>query len=150
MAADNAAVLDPDEEKKRIKEDKKAFKKERKPEMKLIVLRGYAFFATEQEVEKFTQIIMDFVIKVPGSTPYAYNLYEDMRGAYLLPYLTKTYDYPCLKRLQAQVERQYNEMPDVFKNIYSYDEFGNAFSIRDPDEVKKSWDEFFKTKFSRR
>lgn len=127
-----------------------AFKKERKLEMKLLALRGYAYFATESEVEKFVERIMSSLIKVPQSTPYAYNLYEDMKGKYLLPYLLKTYRYPCLIRLNKQVEQQYDAMPEVFKHIYSYDEFGNAYSIRDPEEVKQSMDAFFRAKWGDR
>ena len=127
-----------------------AFKKERKLEMKLLALRGYAYFAAENEVEKFVEIIMRSLIKVPETTPYAYNLYEDMKGKYLLPYLVKTYQYPCFIQLSTQVEKQYDAMPDVFKNIYSYDEFGNAYAIREPEEVKKSMDEFFRAKYGSR
>ncbi len=39
-------------------------------------------------------------------------------------------------------------MPDVFKNIYSYDENGECYEIRDLDEVQKSWDAFWKHKRS--
>ena len=123
-----------------------AFKKERKLENKVIALRGYAFFATESEVSVLVDKLMIQLKKIPESTPYAYNLYEELRGAYLLPYLTEKYDYPCLKEFRDQVEKQYNDMPDVFKNIYSYDEFGNAFTIRDPGEVKKSMEDFFSKK----
>ena len=124
----------------------KAFKKERKLEEKLTALRGYAFYASEQEIEPCVNKLLESVMKVPQTTPYAYNLYENMRAAYLLPYLVKTYNYPCFIRLSNQVEKQYEAMPDVFKNIYSYDENGELYEIRDPEEVKKSWDDFWKHK----
>ena len=125
----------------------KAFKKERKLEMKLLALRGYACFATENEVEKLVEKIMRSLIKVPETTPYAYNLYEDMKGKFLLPYLVKTYQYPCFIELSEQVEKQYDAMPEVFKNIYSYDEFGNIYRVREPEEVKRSMEEFIRTKW---
>ena len=124
----------------------KAFKKERKLEEKLIALRGFAYFATESEVEIYSDKILKSVVKIPNSTPYAYNIYEDMRAAYLLPYLVKTYNYPCFVRLRDQVEKQYSDMPDVFKNIYSWDENGKFYQIRDPKEVRESIDAFFKRK----
>ena len=68
-----------------------------------------------------------------------------MRAAYLLPYLVKTYKYQCLIELNEQVEKQYNAMPDVFKNIYSYDEDGNCYQIRNPEEVNRELDEFWQT-----
>lgn len=123
----------------------KAFKKERKLEEKLTALRGIAFFATEQDVEIYANKLLIAVMKVPQTTPYAYNLYEDMRAAYLLPYLVKTYKYQCLIELNEQVEKQYNAMPDVFKNIYSYDEDGNCYQIRNPEEVNRELDEFWQT-----
>lgn len=125
----------------------KAFKKERKLEMKLLALRGYAYFAAESEVEKCVEKIMHSLIKVPETTPYAHNLYEDMKGKYLLPYLVKTYQYPCFIQLSAQVEKQYDAMPEVFKNIYSYDEFGNLYAIREPEEVKRSMEAFIRAKW---
>ena len=57
-------------------------------------------------------------------------------------YLVKTYQYPCLIQLSAQIEKQYDAMPEVFKNIYSYDEFGNLYAIREPEEVKRSMEAF--------
>ena len=87
-------------------------------------------------------------MKISQTTPYAYNLYEDIRASYLLPYLVKTYNYQCFIELYEQVEKQYEAMPDVFKNIYSYDENGEFYQIRDPEEVKKSMDDFWKHKHS--
>lgn len=124
----------------------KAFKKERKLEEKLTALRGFAYYASEEEVKFLSEKIFNSLIKIPQTTPYAYNLYEEIRAAYLLPYLVKTYKYPCLIKLRDQVEKQYNDMPDVFKNIYSFDEFGVFYEIRDPKEVKESIDAFFKRK----
>lgn len=126
----------------------KAYKKERKLEEKLTALRGYAFYASEQEVEPYANKLRESVMKVSQTTPYAYNLYEDMRAAYLLPYLVKTYNYHCFIELRDQVEKQYEAMPDVFKNIYSYDEYGEFYQIRDPKEVNKSLDDFLKQKRS--
>ena len=126
----------------------KAFMKERKLEEKMMSLRGYSFYASEQEVKTYANKLREAVMKVPKTTPYAYNLYEDMRAAYLLPYLVKTYNYQCFIDLYEQVEKQYEAMPDVFKNIYSYDENGELYEIRDPEEVNKSWEDFWKHKRS--
>ncbi len=34
-------------------------------------------------------------------------------------------------------------MPDCFKNIFTLDEKGNVYSIRDVNEVNQSWDDFW-------
>jgi hypothetical protein len=125
-----------------------AFEKERKLEEKLTALRGFAYYASEQEVEPYANKLRESILKIPKTTPYAYNLYEDIRAAYLLPYLVKTYNYPCFIELRNQVEKQYEDMPDVFKNIYSYDENGQFYQIRDPREVKRAIDEFLRQKRS--
>jgi hypothetical protein len=111
-------------------------------------VRGYAFYASEHEVKIYANKLLKSVMKVPQTTPYAYNLYEDIRAGYLLPYLVKTYNYQCFIELYEQVEKQYEAMPDVFKNIYSYDENGEFYKIRDPEEVTKSMDDFWKHKHS--
>ena len=59
-------------------------------------------------------------------------------------YLVKTYQYHCLIQLSEPVEKQYDAMPEVFKNIYSYDEFGNLYAIREPEEVKRSMEAFIR------
>ncbi|MBO5210354.1 MAG: hypothetical protein J6B80_00320 [Clostridia bacterium] len=59
-----------------------------------------------------------------------------------MPYLLKHYDYECFYLFNKQLEKQYNDMPDCFKNIFTLDENGNMYSIRDPEEVTKSWEDF--------
>ncbi len=69
--------------------------------------------------------------------------YEIMRSKFLMPYLLEKYDYKCFHEFSQQLEKQYNAMPDVFKNIFSCDEFGNTYQIRDLEEVKKSQRDFY-------
>ena len=70
-----------------------------------------------------------------------------MKRKHLLPYLVKTYQYPCFIQLSEQVEKQYDAMPEVFKHIYSYDEFGNVYRIREPEEGIRSMDAFIRAKW---
>lgn len=121
----------------------RAFKKERYLDLKLTALRGYAHFASEEEISILTKKLMELLKKRPQQTPYNYQEYEIMRSAYLLPYLVEKYHYTCLYELRDQVEKQYNDMPDCFKGIFSCDEEGNSYSIRNPDEVKRSLEEFY-------
>ena len=117
-----------------------AFKKERYLDIKLIAIRGYSLYASEKEVETLMLKLLELLKKRPERTPYDYEEYEIMRSAFLMPYLLKTYNYKCFQEFNTQLEKQYNEMPDVFKNIFSYDEFGNCYTIRDPKEVKESFE----------
>lgn len=121
----------------------KAFKKERYLDMKLCAVRGYAVYAAEEEVEVLMNKLLELLIKIPSHTPYDYSEYETMRSKFLMPYLLKIYNYDCFQRFNQQLEQQYNAMPDVFKDIFSCDEFGNVYFIRNHEEVEKSWDEFW-------
>lgn len=121
----------------------KAFKKERYLDMKLTAVRGYAFYSSEDEVEILMSKLLDLLKKRPEHTPYNYQEYEIMRSKFLMPYLLEKYNYQCFKNFNKQLEKQYNDMPDVFKNIFSCDEFGNSYQIRDMKEVKESLKRFF-------
>ena len=123
----------------------KVFKKERYLDMKLSAVRGYAAYATEEEVGALMDKMLELLKKVPQKTPYDYSEYECMRSVFLMPYLMNKYGYKCFDVFYEQLEKQYDDMPDCFKNIFSLDEKGNAYNIRDPEEVKRSWDEFWNT-----
>ena len=87
--------------------------------------------------------LLELLKKIPEHTPYDYEEYEIMRSKFLMPYLIEKYNYQCFKEFNNQLEKQYNDMPDVFKNMFSYDEFGNSYTIRDPKEVHESWNKFW-------
>lgn len=121
----------------------KAFKKERYIDMKMTALRGYAHYASEEEVAVFAKKVLELLMKIPLHTPYDYQEYEQMRSVFLLPYLIQTYHYACFDELYEQLEKQYNDMPDCFKGIFTLDENGYAYTLRDSEEVSRSMREFF-------
>lgn len=126
----------------------KAFKKERYLDMKMTALRGYAYYATEDEVTVFAKKVLELLKKRPLHTPYNYQEYEQMRSVFLLPYLIQKYNYACFDVLSEQLEKQYNDMPDCFKGIFTLDENGNAYTLRDSEEVSKSIREFLDSESS--
>ena len=121
----------------------KAFKKERYLDIKLMAVRGYAVYATEEEVSAVMNKLLELLKKCPEKTPYNYTEYEPMRSVFLMPYLLENYNYPCFQLFNAQLEKQYNDMPDCFKNIFTLDELGNLRTIRSREDVEKSWQQFF-------
>ncbi len=120
-----------------------AFKKERYLDMKLSAVRGYAAYATEEEVSVLMNKLLDLLKKRAEKTPYNYTEYESMRSVFLMPYLLAHYDYHCFRIFNAQLEEQYHHMPDCFKNIFTLDEQGNLHNIRDPEEVGRSMELFW-------
>ena len=121
----------------------RVFKKERYLDMKLSAVRGYSAYADEKEVEVLMSKMLELLKKIPEKTPYDYQEYESMRSIFLMPYLLKHYDYECFCIINMQLEKQYHEMPDCFKNIFTLDEKGDLHNIRDPEEVKRSWNDFW-------
>ena len=121
----------------------KVFKKERYLDIKLMAVRGYAVYATEEEVSAVMNKLLELLKKRPEKTPYNYTEYEPMRSVFLMPYLLENYNYPCFQLFNAQLEKQYNDMPDCFKNIFTLDELGNPRTIRSKEDVEKSWQQFW-------
>ena len=60
-----------------------AFKKERYLDMKLSAVRGYAAYATENEVCVLMNKLLQLLKKRPEKTPYNYTEYEPMRSVSL-------------------------------------------------------------------
>lgn len=121
----------------------KAFKKEHYLDIKLSAVRGYAVYSTEEEVSALMRKLLELLKKRPEKTPYNYTEYEPMRSVFLMPYLLEHYSYECFRVFNSQLEKQYNDMPNCFKGIFTLDELGNVYSIRDKEEVEKSWQDFW-------
>ena len=111
--------------------------------MKLSAVRGYAVFATEDEVSTLMNKLLELLKKRPEKTPYNYTEYEPMRSVFLMPYLLEHYGYECFRVFNSQLEKQYDDMPNCFKGIFTLDELGNVRSLRDKEEVEKSWKDFW-------
>lgn len=120
-----------------------AFKKERYLDMKLSAVRGYAAYAAEDEVCMLMNKLLELLKKRAIQTPYNYAEYEPMRSVFLMPYLLGRYDYECFRIFNEQLEKQYSNMPDCFKDIFTLDEMGNAYTVRDPEEVSQSLNRFW-------
>lgn len=120
----------------------KAFKKERYLDMRLTAIRGYAAFASEEEVALLMNKMLEILKKRPDSTPYNYQEYEILRSAFLLPYLLEKYPYDCFKQFNEQLENQYNAMPEVFKGIFTCDDKGEHIQLIPPAVVRKKIEHF--------
>ena len=60
----------------------KSFKKERYLDMKLSAVRGYAVYATEEEVTILMNKLLELLKKRAEKTPYNYTEYEPMRSVF--------------------------------------------------------------------
>lgn len=114
-----------------------AYKKERYLDMRLMAIRGYAHFASEEEVDVLMKKMLGFLIKIPNHTPYAYEEYAYLRSEFLIKFLLKKYNYKSFRVFNEQLEKQYNDMPEVYHDLFSWDENGEHYNIKDPEEA---WD----------
>ncbi|WP_435925636.1 hypothetical protein [Paenibacillus sp. DYY-L-2] len=120
-----------------------AYKKERYLDMRLTAIRGLAYYASEEEIDKVMSHFLKILIKRPESTPYNYEEYEYLRSSFGLPFLIKKYGYPCFEKVLQQVEKQYQAMPDAFKGHFTVDEDGKIVLLRSPKEKKQMMDRFY-------
>ncbi|WP_347218906.1 hypothetical protein, partial [Chryseobacterium sp.] len=120
-----------------------AYKKERYRDMKVYALRGLAQFAEEKEIIKLVDKLKASLAKTEKTTPYNYQEYELLKGKNALPFLVEKYNYVSFKELLAQVNEQYERMPDAFKGHITIDEYGEFVHLRSPGESAKMIRDFF-------
>jgi hypothetical protein len=107
----------------------RAFARERYLDIRLTAIRGYANYASEQEVDKLMGEFTEILIKRPEVNPYNYHEYEMLRSAFGLPYLVKRFGYQSFITAQSQLDKQYNDMPDVFKGSFTLDDKGKYIEL---------------------
>jgi len=120
----------------------KAYKKERYLDMRLTAIRGYAAFASEEEVAVLMNKMLEILKKRSETTPYNYEEYEILRSAFLMPYLVGKYPYDCFEKFNEQLEKQYNAMPEVFKGIFTCNDKGEHIQLKPPAIVRKQMEGF--------
>lgn len=107
-----------------------AFKKERYLDMKLTAVRGYAEYASEEEVGVLMVKMLELLIKRGQTTPNDYQEYEPMRSPFLMPYLLNKYNYQCFKVFAEQLDKQYAAMDDEWKGIFTLNENGELVQLK--------------------
>ncbi|WET49728.1 hypothetical protein PYS58_01075 [Chryseobacterium indologenes] len=121
----------------------KAYKKERYHDMKVYALRGLAQFEAEKEIGKLVDKLKISLAKTEKTTPYNYQEYELLRGKNALPFLVKKYNYVSFKEYLAQVNEQYERMPDAFKGHFTTNEEGEIVHLRSIGDSSKMMRDFF-------
>jgi hypothetical protein len=122
-----------------------AYKKERYLDMKIYALRGLSNFMEEKEIAKLLDKFNQTLAKRQETTPYNYQEYELLRGKSALPFLVKKFGYNCFKETLDQVNRQYDAMPEAFKDHFTTNENGEIVMLRKPEEskimIEKFWED---------
>ena len=98
--------------------------------MKLTAVRGYAEYASEEEVNTLMSKMLELLKKRAVTTKNDYQEYEPMRSPFLMPYLLEKYNYKCFRDFSDQLEKQYDAMDDEWKGIFTLDEKGKLVELR--------------------
>lgn len=120
-----------------------AFKKERHVDMRLVALRGYTHYASEEEVIPLMTKLSDIIKKLPAHTRYPYQEYEMLRSQFGLPYLVAHYGYACFIQASEQLNAQYDAMPDLCKGFFTLDAQGLHIQLLPPAEAKERLGKLF-------
>jgi hypothetical protein len=120
-----------------------AFKKERYLDMRLVAIRGFAHYATEKEIIPLMKKFLKTLTERPSRTPYNYQEYETLRSKFGLPYLVEKYGYNCFNEAFAQLEKQYNDMPNECKGFFTLDENGLHVPLMSSEDMNKNLDILF-------
>jgi hypothetical protein len=114
-----------------------AHSRERHHSMKVTALRGLAQFADEKDIGARLAKLRESLRKVELSTPLNFVEYEILLGPFALPYLVKRYDYASLIETLAQVQAQYDRMPDAAKGIVTTTETGEVIQLVTREEYDR-------------
>jgi hypothetical protein len=122
-----------------------AYKKERDLGLRLISIRGYAAYATEEEVselvKKFNKLIINWC-DVGTYRLFDYKIYNVLLSKFGLPYLVEHYGYDCFRESMRLVEERYHDYPDELKGYYMIDENGYSVQLMSNEEFGKRLDSF--------
>ena len=117
------------------------FKKERKYNMRLTAIRGYAAYATEAEIAPLMGKLASTLEK--GSmTNCPYIEYERLRSKFGLPYLVERYGYDCFVKAMGLLDKLYDGLPDELKGYFMLDESGIQIKLLSDKEAHKRFDAF--------
>ncbi len=114
-----------------------AFKKERHVDMRLVALRGYACYASEDEVTPLMAKLSDIIKKIPTQTRYPWQEYEMLRSQFGLPYLAERYGYDCFIQASEQLNTQYDDMPELCKGFFTLDAQGLHVQLLPTEETRE-------------
>ena len=112
-------------------------KKSRRLAMKLFYIRGYAMYATEEEL---TPIMAKFRKSLEKNHDYIdYNYILSAAG---LPYLVKTYGYDCFAETLEQARQEHEKIHPLLRGYFTLDEQMNQVNLLSAEEIRRRSDAF--------
>lgn len=117
------------------------FKKSRRLWLRLDYLRGYAMYATEQEMipvmKKFSQLMQ--------GKQCGYEDWAEIMAVSGLPHLVKTYGYPCMLEAWEVAKAEHQKLSPLLRNLYTTNERLETVMLVSPEEMNARLNAFFRT-----
>ncbi len=114
-------------------------KKSRRLWLKLFYIRGYAFYATEQEL---IPVIKKFQIQLEHNHDYVD--YEYILSEAGLPYLVNEYDYCCFRDALKIANNEYKKIDPLLRGYFTLNENLEQINLISNEEALKRSKEFLK------
>lgn len=114
-------------------------KKCRRLAMKIFYIRGYAIYASEEEL---IPVMEKFCRNLEGPCGYIdYNYILSIAG---LPYLVETYGYPCFAQALAKANQEYAKISSSLRGYFTLNENLEQVNLISPEESLKRMQAFLK------
>lgn len=114
---------------------RKAFYTEKQLSYKLIAIRGYAQYVTEDEIIPLMEHFVKKFDDMGELSPYDYEQFEVMRSEFCMPYLVSQYGYDCFLNVQKTIDAHYAQMPEAYKGLFMQDQFGQYLPLLTDQEL---------------
>ncbi len=105
-------------------------KKSRRLAMKIFYIRGYAMYATEEELNPVMAKFRNNLEKNHDDIDYNYIL--SVAG---LPYLVKTYGYDCFVQSLEKAKDEHEKIDPLLRGYFTLDENLNQINLRTAEEI---------------
>ena len=107
-------------------------KKSRRLAIKIFYIRGYAVYASEAEL---IPVMDKFRKNLEGPCGYIdYNYILSVAG---LPYLVKTYGYPCFAQTLEKANQEYLKINSSLRGYFTLNENLEQINLLSPEECRK-------------
>ena len=107
--------------------------------LKLFYIRGYAIYATEEELNT---IMNKFCSSLEKN--HDYIDYEHILSVAGLPYLAKKYQYECFKKALKKAENEYQKIDPLLRGYFTINENLEQINILSTEEVRERTELFLK------
>ncbi len=112
-------------------------KKTRRLWFKLYFIRGYAIYASEEELSPIMKKFQEFLRNY-----HDYIDYEFILSPAGLPYLVKTYGYTCFAEALETAKIEYEQIDPLLRGYFTYSENMEYIRLLSSEEVKRRFSEF--------